>query len=148
MSYQKILVALDFTDEAYGVLEKAKAQAELYKASIDVVHVAEPSSACYDPVVGQTASSEDNLQQEIQATMEKHLLCDLIASDNIHAVMGQPVTTIVNLVEELNCDLLVFGTHGRHGWRKILGSTASALVQSAPCDMLMVKIGEDENASA
>ena len=42
--------------------------------------------------------------------------------------------------EELGVDLIVMGTHGRHGIsRALLGSTAETVVRSAPCAVLTVR---------
>jgi universal stress protein A len=44
------------------------------------------------------------------------------------------------MAEELDADLIVLGTHGRHGLGLMLGSTANAVLHGAPCDVLAVKV--------
>ena len=132
---------MDFSDQAWQVLEKARELAKEYNASLDVVHVAETSMSCYGPIMGQPMGADEVLQQEIYASMKKHLLDEQLQEKNLHALLGHPATTIVEFAAKLQADLLVLGTHGQHGWRSILGSTATAVVQSAPCDTLLVKIG-------
>ena len=38
------------------------------------------------------------------------------------------------------CDLIVVGSHGRHGLALLLGSTANDVLHGAPCDVLAVHL--------
>ena len=52
-----------------------------------------------------------------------------------------PKHAISTLAKDLNADLIVIGSHGHHGLiRNFLGSTASAVVNHAPCDVFVVKV--------
>lgn len=44
------------------------------------------------------------------------------------------------MAEEQKADLIVIGSHGRHGLGRLLGSTANGVLQGAPCDVLAVRI--------
>jgi len=44
------------------------------------------------------------------------------------------------LAEKINADLIVLGTHGRHGLGLMLGSTANAVLHGAPCNVLTVMV--------
>ena len=46
----------------------------------------------------------------------------------------------VGIAEEHAVDLIVIGSHGRHGLQRILGSTASGVLHTATCDVLAVRI--------
>jgi len=53
---------------------------------------------------------------------------------------GDPADAIIRLAESENIDLIVMGTHGRRGLRRLLmGSVAEAVVRAAPCPVLTVK---------
>jgi len=53
---------------------------------------------------------------------------------------GDPADAIIRLAESDNIDLIVMGTHGRRGLRRLLmGSVAEAVVRAAPCPVLTVK---------
>jgi len=39
-----------------------------------------------------------------------------------------------------NTDLVIVGSHGRHGVRLLLGSTANAVLHGAECDVLAVRV--------
>jgi nucleotide-binding universal stress UspA family protein len=54
---------------------------------------------------------------------------------------GDPVAQILRVAREMNCDLIVMGTHGRTGLgRLVMGSVAEQVVRKAPCPVLTVKM--------
>jgi universal stress protein A len=61
----------------------------------------------------------------------------------VNVVIGTPALEIRRLAETLDVELIVLGTHGRHGLGLMLGSTANAVLHGAPCDVLAVKIHAD-----
>jgi nucleotide-binding universal stress UspA family protein len=53
---------------------------------------------------------------------------------------GKAVDVILRLAEELRCDLIVMGTHGRTGvGRLVMGSVAEQVVRRALCPVVTVK---------
>jgi len=58
----------------------------------------------------------------------------------LHTLPGTPKYEISDFVKANQCDLVVMGSHGRHGMRLLLGSTANAVLHDMPCDILAVKI--------
>jgi universal stress protein A len=61
--------------------------------------------------------------------------------DSVLVEVGVPRNTLVALAEERGVDLIVLGNHGVHGLERLLGSTATAVLRAAPCDVYAVKIG-------
>jgi len=58
--------------------------------------------------------------------------------------IGRPAAEIRAQAEHLKADLIVIGSHGRHGLPSVLlGSTANGVLHGAPCDVLTVRIGEE-----
>jgi nucleotide-binding universal stress UspA family protein len=58
-----------------------------------------------------------------------------------HLLRGDPATTIVEVAEQENCDLIVMGTHGRTGFARLLmGSVAEAVVRRANCPVFTYKL--------
>lgn len=54
--------------------------------------------------------------------------------------LGDPAKEIVGLAAETSCDLIVMGTHGRTGLRRLLmGSVAEQVMRKAPCPVLTLK---------
>jgi nucleotide-binding universal stress UspA family protein len=63
--------------------------------------------------------------------------------------IGTPADEIVKFADDKKADLLVVGTHGRSGIRRMLvGSVADSVVRRAPCPVLAVRVGAEEEARA
>lgn len=55
-------------------------------------------------------------------------------------VLGDPRSAIVDAATRERADLVIVGSHGRSGFKKLLlGSVASHVVSHAPCSVLVVK---------
>jgi universal stress protein A len=54
--------------------------------------------------------------------------------------IGNPAHEIRDAATELEADLIVVGTHGRHGLGLLLGSTANAVLHGVGCDVLAVRV--------
>jgi len=53
---------------------------------------------------------------------------------------GDPRDLIVQAATKLGADLIVMGTHGRRGLRRLLlGSVAESIARTAPCPVLLVR---------
>jgi universal stress protein A len=55
-------------------------------------------------------------------------------------VVGRPETEIHHVAEEIGADLVVVGSHGRHGLSLLMGSTANGVLHGAKCDVLAVRV--------
>lgn len=138
--YKRILVAIDLSEEAHSLLEKGTELAKQYGATLEVVHVMDWPLTGFDPVVGYSSISDESLLEGMAASVQKIAEKHAIAESNTHTLLGQPSSTVANLVTQLQADLLVVGSHGKRGWRALLGSTASAILQVVQCDCLVVRI--------
>jgi universal stress protein A len=59
-------------------------------------------------------------------------------------VWGVPHQEIVSIAEREQVDLIVLGSHGRHGLALLLGSTANSVLHNASCDVMAVRLRDDE----
>jgi universal stress protein A len=66
-----------------------------------------------------------------------------LAKDRQIIKVGPARTIILEEADRLGVDLIVVGSHGRHGIRLLLGSTANAVLHGAACDVLAVRLKED-----
>lgn len=143
-AYQHILFATDFTDEALQVGARAKEIAQRYGARLSLVHVIEPVvvSPGYDllPVLPEELPDEA-LRASSQEALRR--LAERLEIQDAEQRVITGVSTkegILEAVQELGADLIVIGSHGRHGLALLLGSTANAVLHGAPCDVLAVRI--------
>lgn len=142
--YKKLLVAIDLSDESNQVGQRAKAIAG-DGCDIHIVHVIEPLSFAYGIDIPMDFSG---LQEEIQAQATEQLKGFAerhgIDASHQHIVLGRPEVEIHALAEELGTDVIVVGSHGRYGLALLMGSTANGLLHGASCDVLAVRVGQDD----
>lgn len=141
--YQHILLAVDFFQQDELVINKAKNLALLHKTRLSIIHVID-NQPIYDIGYGDTMSFNLDLAAELME-IAKQKLAELalklqIADDSVFLEMGCPKLQIVKVTQENNVDLIVLGSHGRHGLALLLGSTANGVLHYAPCDVLAVRL--------
>ncbi len=145
MAYQQILVAVDLTDEADEVMEAARSIANEQNATLCCITVVRPLARVYGgldmaPMASGSITFETEALQQAESQLKKLAAKYKIEPANVHAQLGHPPIEIRSRAEDANADLIVIGTHGRHGFGLLLGSTANAVLHGVPCDVLAVKI--------
>ena len=144
--YKHILVGIDLTVESRDVSKKASSLRAAFDCRLSCVHVIEPLSLAYG---GDIPMDLSTIQEQIQDTAKTHLAEFAqslgISDEDRHLIFGRPETEIHSLAEEIDADLIVVGSHGRHGLALLLGSTANGVLHGAPCDVLAVRVGIKEN---
>ncbi|WP_213877804.1 universal stress protein [Pseudomonas sp. dw_358] len=146
MPYQHILVAVDLTEECDPVIQRARDLSVSNGAKLSLVHIVEPMAMAFG---GDVPMDLSQLQQQ-QFDQAKERLEKLIVKypeltrENSHLSYGQPRQEIHHLAKEQACDLVVVGSHGRHGLALLLGSTANDLLHGAHCDTLAVRLKRAE----
>ena len=140
--YKHILVAIDLhpvCDEL--ILKRAHELAKMNHAALSAIHAVEHINA-YG--VAQAYPAVIDLEGEMQAEAKKQLaqLCKKfsIPAENQFIEVGSPKVVILDKLKQLKSDLLIIGSHGRHGIGILFGSTASAVIHHLSCDALVVKI--------
>lgn len=141
--YQHILIAVDFSSESSCVIGKALELAEIYKSQISLIHVVEYAAYLYPPDTPIPFDLDleqqfiDKARENLASVAEQY---GIEASSRFIEV-GSPSMEIVRVAREEGIDLIVLGSHGRHGLQRILGSTASGVLHGAECDVLAVRFG-------
>lgn len=136
-----ILVPLDFSRTAMYALDYAWALAKQLKSQVHLMHVQLPDEACAVPgaahLMRECAESVTFLHQRLgQLDGERG---PRFWPENCHIRTGHPYQEICNLAKELNVDLIVLGSRGNVGLKRVLlGSTAERVVRFSPCPVLVV----------
>lgn len=139
--YDRVLIAIDASQESEQVLRKGVELANLYDASITVVHALELPM----PMVGELAlvdtyfNSEEYIRLVTDALLSLLKKADLPAS-TLQIISGLPVSTIIDFSENNNMDLIVVGSHGKNGIKLLLGSVASGVLHKAKCDVFVYRL--------
>ncbi|MDH5219542.1 MAG: universal stress protein [Gammaproteobacteria bacterium] len=138
---KKILVALDLSSEAQQVLDKAVELAGARHASLSLIHVIEPVITDSNFVLPDVYIDLEATLIERANAFLKEKASNVNSIDTDYCVeLGSVKSSIFQKVEDEGYELIVMGTHGRHGLGRLLGSTASAVLHGTPCDVYMVRI--------
>ena len=141
MKYHKILHPTNYSEDSRPALLTAASFAHEHGAKLVLLHVVDtlgPEKVSFGEMSSQPQPDAyrqrlwDELHQVRPA--DPHVHVEYVLSEE------QLVTAILRTASELNCDLIVMGTHGTTGWRHWLaGSVAEAIVWQADCSVLVVK---------
>jgi len=145
MKYKHVLAAVDVTEEAGQVLAMAREVADEHKAKLSILTVVKPLTHVYgglDMVSYTQISVNFEEEAKAQAKVQVQAMAAEIGvdGDDVHVSVGAPVTQIVDSAERMGADLIVTGSHGKHGLGLMLGSTANGVLHRANCDVLTVRI--------
>lgn len=143
--YSHILLATDLLDDAGAVADKAKYLADLDQATLSAIHVVESLPLYFgnELVLPETQEIERQLVERGEKRMAE--MCERlgIPASAGHVELGVTKQTIIDFAEHEGVDLIVIGSHSRHGLAHLLGSTARGVVNSAKCDVLAVRVETD-----
>ena len=142
--YKHILIATDFSSSAEQILNKARDIADRNNAKLSLLHVVEylpPIDSIYEPALSNNwIVDEAEMLSQAKNSLDKFCKQQNLINAELHTVLGTPKYEISQFVKDHQCDLVVIGSHGRHGINILLGSTANAVLHEMPCDILAVKI--------
>ena len=143
-TYKHILVGLDLSPESQQVIDRVKLLFGHTDTKISVCHILEPLTFTYGSDI-PVDLSDVQLQLEQQAKERLASICEPlnVADENQLVILGQPATEMRRLARERDIDLIVVGSHGRHGLALIFGSTSNSVLHGAPCDVLAVRITDE-----
>lgn len=142
--YRCILVAADLIPEDDNhTIERAKVLAAQANAELYLIHVIEPLMAAGDAYAYPTLNDiQDEITDEHQQELKQEADRFGIPHNRVIIGFGDVANAINEKALELKADLIVVGTHTRHGLSVLLGSTSGSMINNAPCDMLIVRIPE------
>ena len=114
--YNHILLAADFNQESNIVEKRAAALKDTFAANLSIVHVLEPISIAYG---GEFPVDLGDLHKELEK-QALHQLRDLgsrlgVPEDQQFLEVGITEKEILRVAQQSDVDLIVMGSHGRHG---------------------------------
>lgn len=139
---QRILFATDFSEASASAQARAVQLARDHHAELHVLHVQVASPTMYMPEFGTVEGYIDDRQKE-EAERRMEQLAQGITVPVVRAMRFDlgAAPAVIAYAEEQRIDLIVAGSHGRSGVKKLfLGSQAQDLVRSAPVPTLIVPL--------
>ena len=144
-AFKHILVPTDFGDCADHALDVAVALAQRLDAKITLLHVCELPVSAYAMYAQGLYFPMDTLEAAAQKALDSaaaRLRARYAGSDAILR-SGTAVDKLMDARDEVHADLIVMGTHGRHGVsRMLLGSVAEKTVRMSKVPVLTVPAKE------
>jgi universal stress protein A len=141
--YNKILIAVDLSEDSAQVAQRASALAQSNNAELHLIHVIEPLSFAYGGDIPMDFSGiQEEIHQQASQQLQRFGENHSIAESMQYIVLGRPEVEIHAKAEELEADLIVIGSHGRSGLALLMGSTANGVLHGAICDVLAVRVGK------
>jgi universal stress protein A len=142
--YRRILLAIDLTEDSRQIAAQARDLATTLRAELEVVHVVEPLPLMVADAPEVMAPAVLQTQDEIARAARKRvqeLALELgLAEGAAHVLVGNTQVEIVRTARERRADLIVLGSHERHGLSLLVDFTEDAVLHKAPCDVLAVRL--------
>ncbi|WP_254766622.1 universal stress protein [Salinilacihabitans rarus] len=145
--FDTVVVATDGSESVERAVDVAIDLASRFGADVHALSVVD---------AGEVDASPEQLRGELQAALESHAEAALAAVEEragpgiTTAVReGRPAPVICEYAREVDADLVVTGTRGRHGEnRLLLGSVAERVVRTSPVPVLTVRQLPEEDREA
>ncbi|MDM0116361.1 universal stress protein [Variovorax sp. J22R133] len=148
--YQRILVPLDGSETSTRGVDEAIRLARLTGGKLRFLHVIDELSfaLAVDSYAGFTndllaalrENGEELLESAKSSARKAGVESDSVLYDSFN---GRMVDFVTRQAREWPADLIVLGTHGRRGVRRLmLGSGAESILRSAPVPVLLVRAKE------
>lgn len=154
--YKRILAALDGSRCARLALDEALKIASASDASVLAIYVIERPTGLVDvgsafpegpePVTAAGRVADAALE-EVQQLFEQHHVRGTVRA--IDAYGEEIAQVLIRTATECEADLIVMGTSGRHGVRRVLlGSVAESVLRAADQPVLLVRYDPNEKEKA
>ena len=143
------MVAVDGSDNATRAAKVAVTLAEKFNAELIICHaiqtpfrsfaqngIAIPTSLLHDYRAAAREDANNTVDKVTRLAETDHVKTVRVIQENVFSV----VEAIVNIAKHRSVDLIVIGTRGQSGFKKMLmGSVSSGVLSHAPCPVLVVR---------
>ncbi|MDC4206584.1 MAG: universal stress protein [Candidatus Manganitrophus sp.] len=134
---KRIFIATDFSDTSKEAFNQAVQLARQMEATLLLAHVIEPidmAASHLEPFGFLELRLQQRLDRMVQPVREEGLLVET------HLLKGDPAAEIIKAAGDLQCDLIVMGTHGRTGVpRLLMGSVTERVLRTSPVPIVAVR---------
>ena|SRR6185312_3034944 len=137
-SFSAILYPTDFSPASKPALGVARSLARTHGARLVIVHVVRDEhvpgvvNEAWNELVAARAEL-DQLRDQVDGP-------DLKLGTETHLRRGRVASEILDAADEISCDLIVMGSHGRSALgRVVFGSVAEAVLRKATCPVIIVR---------
>ena len=141
--YKKILLAYDGSETGQSALLQSREMADWGKSEVALVAVMPPPAAFIGGEGGvYDVGLEEEERKEFQSILDDGVRRLMESGHKVSGelLVGEAVIEIADYAKKIGADLIVLGHKHLDGWAKRWwrGSTAKALIEHAPCSVLVV----------
>jgi universal stress protein A len=143
--YKHILLAVDFSEGTDCLVKRASEMALLDDTKLSIVHILDSipmPDISYGTVITLNDETDNSLLEQEKAKLNEIGKILNVSENQRWLIWGSPKEEICALAEQENVDLIIVGSHGRHGLALLLGSTANDVLHYASCDVLAVRLSQ------
>jgi nucleotide-binding universal stress UspA family protein len=136
-----IVVGTDGSDTATRALEQAARYAKALGAELHIVSAYEPMHAKVSApgaaaVEGQSVPADAKVRTVVDEAAARVRVEGLEATT--HTLTGDPADALLEVADKLDASLIVVGSRGMHGVKRVLGSVPNKVSHGARCSVLIV----------
>ena len=141
VAVRNVLLPTDFSEFSGRALDFAAGIARRYEAQLHLFHCVDPTPFELADAAEQVQTACEDARRDLERLAEglgKNRAATSLRA-NVAVTRGNLTAILPQTVRDLDVDLIVVGTHGRAGWKKlVLGSMAEAVIDQSPCPVLTV----------
>jgi len=141
--YTSIVVGIDGSATAEKALDKAIELARISNARLHVVNAYEPAHA---RVEGAPSGESYQVSESFKADAVLERALDRAGVDGLtieqHAPKGDPADGLLGVADETGSDLIVIGSVGMQGPKRVFGSVPNTVSHKSRCDVLIVQTAD------
>ncbi|MFB2538664.1 MULTISPECIES: universal stress protein [unclassified Acinetobacter] len=146
MAYRHIVVTIDGSETALAAVKQAATLAKAFDSKVTAIYV-----LTAEPILGAEFMTLDAMQEEYLSEIREKAQQDLKQAEQLFAEQGISIDSkicegfpvhheIVESAKTLDADLIVMGSHGRKGFKKlVLGSVAQSVLGESHIPVLVVR---------
>lgn len=135
--YKHILIPTDFSKHSRRAADKALKLRTLFDARLTVVHVVNYLLPAFVSAQSEDTSAVQIIERATNYLAEWAQETGLDSAEQLVST-GPAGREIIATAEARDIDLIIIGTSGEGGMKRLLGSTTSAVMHHAPCDVLSI----------
>ena len=140
---KNILVPVDFSAASSNALEIAIGMAQAFDAELTLLHAWELPVYPYMEFLLSSSELSSAIERGATQRLESTLQAvrARVPRSRSQLMMGVVWQKIIEAIDELKPDLVIMGTHGRHGVsHALLGSVAEKIVRLSPVPVLTARV--------
>jgi len=143
--FSKIVVGTDGSDTAAGAVALAMDLAQRSGATVHVVSAyKDPATSIAAAQTGPVGAPDVSLTATALKSSSEELVTEIAKGAGpitveTHAVAGAPADVLINVAETVGADLIVVGSKGMKGARRLIGSVPNSVAHRAHCHAIIAK---------